>query len=66
MTILSVRHRTRYDYKNPVRFGEHRIMARPRDSFDQRLIDFELNIEPRPKTFRWLHDVFGNCIAFRV
>src|SRR5271157_2616328 len=63
MTLLSVRHITRYAYKAPVSFGEHRLLARPRDSFDQRLISFRLEITPRPKTVRWLHDVFGNCIA---
>jgi transglutaminase-like putative cysteine protease len=63
MTLLSVRHITRYTYKAPVRFGDHRLMFRPRDSFDQRLIEFKLDIRPQPKAVRWLHDVFGNCIA---
>ncbi len=63
MTLLSVRHVTRYAYKVPVRFGEHRLMVRPRDSFDQRLIDFRLDIAPEAKTLRWLHDPFGNCIT---
>jgi transglutaminase-like putative cysteine protease len=63
MTLLSVRHVTRYTYKIPVRFGDHRLMFRPRDSFDQRLIDFRLDITPRPMAVRWLHDVFGNCVA---
>ena len=63
MTRLSVRHITRYTYKIPVHFGNHRLMVRPRDSFDQRLIDFQLDIRPRPHAVRWMHDVFGNCIA---
>ena len=63
MTVLSVRHITRYTYKAPVRFGDHRLMCRPRDSFDQRLIEFRLDILPPPKDLRWLHDTFGNCIA---
>ena len=63
MTLLSVRHITRYAYKAPVRFGEHRLMVRPRDSFDQRLIAFQLDITPKPKAVRWLHDPFGNCIT---
>jgi transglutaminase-like putative cysteine protease len=63
MTLLSVHHNTRYRYKAPVRFGDHRLMFRPRDSFDQRLIEFKLDIRPQPKAVRWLHDVFGNCIA---
>ncbi len=63
MTVLSVRHVTTYDYKRPVRFGDHRIMFRPRDSYDQRLISSDLVITPEPRRIRWLHDVFGNCVA---
>ena len=63
MTRLSVHHVTRYAYKVPVRFGDHRLMVRPRDSFDQRLLEFRMEIRPQPKAVRWLHDPFGNCIA---
>ncbi|MCW6507958.1 transglutaminase family protein [Lichenifustis flavocetrariae] len=63
MTVLSVRHVTTYNYKRPVRFGDHRIMFRPRDSYDQRLISSDLVITPEPRRIRWLHDVFGNCVA---
>ena len=63
MTVLSVRHVTTYSYKKPVRFGDHRIMFRPRDSYDQRLISSDLAITPKPRRVRWLHDVFGNCVA---
>ena len=63
MTILSVRHVTTYRYSRPVAFGEHRMMFRPRDSYDQRLIAAEVEITPEPAHFRWIHDVFGNCVA---
>ncbi|WP_029010926.1 transglutaminase family protein [Azospirillum halopraeferens] len=62
MTILSVCHTTTYRYTEPVRFGEHRLMFRPRDSHDLRLIDTLLVTSP-PAEVRWLHDVFGNSIA---
>jgi transglutaminase-like putative cysteine protease len=62
MTILSVLHRTRYRYARPVTFGEHRMMMRPRDSHDLRLIDTALTISPTAN-IRWLHDVFGNSVA---
>jgi hypothetical protein len=35
MTILTVRHITTYHYKQPVSFGEHRMMLRPRESHDK-------------------------------
>ncbi|HEY3848896.1 MAG TPA: transglutaminase family protein [Acetobacteraceae bacterium] len=62
MSILNVLHRTRYRYANPVRFGDHRMMMRPRDSHDLRLIDTGLTISPAAKV-RWMHDVFGNSVA---
>ena len=62
MTQLSVRHVTRYRYQRPVRFGEHRLMFRPRDSHDLRLLDTALVISPKAEV-RWLHDVFSNSIA---
>jgi transglutaminase-like putative cysteine protease len=62
-TILSVRHVTSYRYENPVELGEHRMMMRPRDGHDQRLIGSELIIEPKPKRLRWLYDPFDNCVA---
>jgi transglutaminase-like putative cysteine protease len=63
MAILNVHHRTRYRYSQPVEFGEHRLMSRPRDSHDLRLIDTTLRIDPLPSAVRWIHDVFGNSIA---
>ena len=36
MPILTVRHITTYRYRQPVAFGEHRMMLRPRESYDQR------------------------------
>ena len=63
MPIITVRHVTTYRYKQPVAFGEHRMMLRPRDSYDQRLLDSNLVITPQPADIRWVHDVFGNCVA---
>jgi transglutaminase-like putative cysteine protease len=63
MTILHVQHRTTYTYKKPVEFGEHRLMCRPRDSHDLRLLDTTLVMDPPASGLRWIHDVFGNSIA---
>ncbi|HEY4856578.1 MAG TPA: transglutaminase family protein, partial [Xanthobacteraceae bacterium] len=62
MTILDVRHTTVYRYRRPVRLGDHRLMLRPRDSHDLRLIETSLNLSP-PASIRWIHDIFGNSIA---
>lgn len=60
--VLDVRHRTTYCYARPVSFGEHRMMLRPRDSHDLRVLSTSLVIEPAATT-RWVHDVFGNSIT---
>jgi transglutaminase-like putative cysteine protease len=63
MLVITVRHVTTYRYKQPVAFGKHRIMLRPRDSYDQKLLDAKLVITPEPADIRWVLDVFGNCVA---
>jgi transglutaminase-like putative cysteine protease len=63
LSILRVTHRTEYRYRQPVVLGEHRLMCRPRDSHDLRLLDTGLTITPQPTGLRWMHDVFGNSIA---
>ena len=62
MTILRVRHATTYAYAAPVRFGPHRLMFRPRDSHDQRLLSAEIAVSPHAD-IHWVHDVFGNCVT---
>jgi transglutaminase-like putative cysteine protease len=63
MRLLTVRHVTIYHYWQPVRLGEHRMMFRPRESHDLRLIKTRLDIVPHPVDLRWLHDVFDNSVA---
>lgn len=63
MTALSVRHVTTYRYARPVSFDQHRLMLRPRDSHDLRLLSATLAISPSPARLRWRHDAFGNSVA---
>ena len=63
MSFLTVNHRTVYTYRNPVFLGEHRMMFRPRESHDLRLIRSKLVISPLPVQLRWLHDPFDNSVA---
>lgn len=62
MPTVSIIHRTTYRYAEPVSFGEHRLMTRPRDSHDLRLVEATLAISPAA-ALRWKHDVFGNSVA---
>ncbi len=60
---LSVRHMSVYRYSEPVRFGEHRMMFRPRSGHDVRVVATGLVITPTPSRLHWLHDVFDNSVA---
>ena len=63
MPLLTIHHKTEYRYAHPVAFGEHRIMLRPRDGHDLRVLSSQLEIVPEPMSLRWIHDVFGNSVA---
>ena len=62
MTGLRIHHRTAYRYRQSVAFGPHRLMLRPRESRNLRLIEFELVVTPTAKV-TWAHDVWGNAVA---
>jgi transglutaminase-like putative cysteine protease len=66
MPLLTIHHKTEYRYVRPVAFGEHRIMLRPRDGHDLRVLVSTLDIEPEPMSLRWIHDVFGNSVAIAL
>jgi transglutaminase-like putative cysteine protease len=68
MPILSIKHVTSYRYRRPVAFGEHRMMLRPRDDDDQRLLQSDLEMTPKPRELAWGRDGFGKSrwdCAFR-
>ena len=63
MPFVTIRHVTTYRYRRPVAFGEHRMMLRPRDSHDQRVIQADLRISPEPTNLRFVQDAFGNNVG---
>jgi transglutaminase-like putative cysteine protease len=62
MPALTIKHITTYRYKQPVGFGEHRMMLRPRDGHDQAVIDARIVITPTPTSIRRTQDAFGNHV----
>lgn len=62
LPLFSIQHRTEYRYRQPVRLGPHRLMLRPRESHELRLVSTEITIWP-PAALTWAQDVFGNSIA---
>ncbi len=62
MTTLKIHHRTTYRYRQPVSLGPHRLMLRPRESRDLRIVSSDVTVTPAA-TLTWAHDVFGNAVA---
>lgn len=62
MLALTIHHKTTYRYRMPVGLGPHRLMLRPRESRDLRLVASSLTVTP-PATVTWAHDVSGNAVA---
>jgi transglutaminase-like putative cysteine protease len=51
-----------YHYAQPVRFGQHRLVLRPREGHDLRVERMDLRLEPGHH-LQWTSDVFGNSIG---
>jgi transglutaminase-like putative cysteine protease len=62
LITLKIHHKTAYRYREPVRLGPHRLMLRPRESRDLRLISCDVMATPAA-TISWAQDVFGNSVA---
>jgi len=63
MTIkYDIVHTTVYRYRTPVRFGEHRVMFRPRDSHDLRVLATDLQVSPEADV-RLIQDPHSNSVA---
>ncbi|MEO4045376.1 transglutaminase family protein [Hoeflea sp. CAU 1731] len=62
MRTLRINHLTRYTYDRLVTFGEHRLMIRPRDGHDMRILESGLSVSP-PADVHWAFDTFGNSVA---
>jgi transglutaminase-like putative cysteine protease len=59
---IQITHTTRYRYQRPVKLGPHRLMLRPRGSFDVRLLRMGLTLSP-PAHLTWMHDAYSNSVA---
>ncbi|UCH75039.1 MAG: transglutaminase family protein [Rhodospirillales bacterium] len=62
MITLAIHHQTTYRYREPMEFGPHRLMLRPRESRNLRLIAHDLEVTPAA-AITWAHDVFSNTVA---
>ncbi|MDM0047227.1 transglutaminase family protein [Variovorax dokdonensis] len=61
-TCYDITHTTIYRYKEPVGFGLHRVMFRPRDSHDLRVLATDLQVSPTA-SIRLIQDPHSNSVA---
>ena len=62
MVELRIHHETTYRYRQPVSLGLHRLMLRPRETRDLRLVSSVVAVTP-DATIKWANDVFGSAVA---
>ena len=62
MDTIAIRHSTLYRYDRPVEFGPHRLLIRPRDGHDMRILDSSLRVSPDAEV-SWSFDTYGNSVA---
>lgn len=62
MVTLHIHHTTTYRYREPVRLGPHRLMLRPRESRELRLISSAVAVTPEA-VVTWAYDVSDNAVA---
>jgi transglutaminase-like putative cysteine protease len=62
MTHLNILHTTIYRYREPVTLFPHRLMLRPRETHDLRLLSHAVTVDPEA-TLIWAQDVAGNSVA---
>lgn len=58
----NITHTTVYRYRTPVTFGLHRVMFRPRDSHDLRVLATDLEVSPKAYV-RMIQDPHSNSVA---
>jgi transglutaminase-like putative cysteine protease len=59
--FLEIRHLTQYQYAAPVRESVMELWLQPQKSGRQRLISFDLDLDPTAKLFSYV-DAFGNAV----
>lgn len=62
MPKLSIHHRTTYRYRETVSLLPHRLMLRPRESRELKLLSHDVAVSPEAQ-LNWSNDVFGNTVA---
>ena len=61
--FFDITHTTHYRYAQPVQLGQHRVLFRPRDSHDLRVLATDMQVFPPPLEIRLVQDAYSNSVA---
>ena len=61
--FFDITHTTHYRYAQPVTLGQHRVLFRPRDSHDLRVLATDMQVFPPPLDIRLIQDAYSNSVA---
>lgn len=61
--IFDITHTTHYRYAQPVVLDQHRVLFRPRDSHDLRVLATDMEVSPAPQDIRLFQDAYSNSVA---
>lgn len=61
--IYDITHRTTYRFNTEVGLGQHRLLFRPRDGHDMRVLATSLEVTPPEQRVDLVNDVYGNSVA---
>lgn len=62
MKQICIQHTTEYTFPQPVGFREHRLLLRPREGHDIRVVASKLEVN-QAHTIKWYRDVYGNSVG---
>ena len=62
LSLLTVEHVTTYHYRQPVRFGQHRLMFRPREGHDVQVVEAGVDVSV-PSRIDWMLDTQSNSVT---
>jgi transglutaminase-like putative cysteine protease len=61
--FFDITHTTHYRYTQAVTLGEHKVLFRPRDSHDLRVLATSMRVTPEPVNIRLIQDAYSNSVA---
>ncbi|MGB0743967.1 MAG: transglutaminase N-terminal domain-containing protein, partial [Opitutales bacterium] len=62
MKRIRIQHTTEYSFSQQVELTEHRLLLRPREGHDIRIVASKLEVSPAHEV-KWYRDIYGNSVG---